>query len=209
MKGILFRPEFFPAIDAGRKTQTRRVIKPQPPTWCEDFGFSAFTPSGSISGRGNSPEGYGEKFFRMRYKPGETVFIKEGWACSIAYDSYGKVSHHVGEVAYRSGGGFDFEGGAERGKWRNAMFMPEWAARRFIQIDAVSVERVQDIDNIDAKAEGFVDSAILDEGCSVARDVFIRRWNDINGPESWDANPFVFVYSFHTVTKAEAMKGTT
>jgi hypothetical protein len=94
------------------------------------------------------------------------------------------------------------------GKHRQAMHMPRWASRLFIEITDVRIERLQNIDGIDAVAEGV---RWLDEGKGAEKwgvpDVipydypfpapaYFALWNHINGPGAWEKNPFVLAYTF-------------
>ena len=77
--------------------------------------------------------------------------------------------------------------------------MPRWASRITLEVVSVRVERLQDISEEDAKAEG-----VMLKGTSrydgEARDAFESLWCSINGPGSWDANPFVWVVEFKRIT---------
>ncbi|MFZ5833601.1 MAG: hypothetical protein ACOY3P_26230, partial [Planctomycetota bacterium] len=84
-------------------------------------------------------------------------------------------------------------------RWRPSIHMPRWASRITLEITSIRVERVQAISNIDAKEEGFVDSALVfKEGGSTARDAFARLWDSINAKRGygWDKNPWVWVVAF-------------
>src|SRR5690348_12362489 len=78
---ILFSAPMVRALLAGTKTQTRRAVTPQPPEWCTEFGYTAFTPTGSISGRGRyGNDGPAEKFFRCPYGiAGDRLWVRETW----------------------------------------------------------------------------------------------------------------------------------
>jgi hypothetical protein len=90
------------------------------------------------------------------------------------------------------------------------MFMPRWASRITLEITGVRVERLVDISEDDARAEGITDGGCLNCGESEtncgclnpqpdARDSFIYLWESINGPGSWAANPWVWVVEFRRV----------
>ena len=178
MKGILFKPDMHKAIEEGRKTQTRRVIKEleEPDKWVFEpqYGwfrqykddFSAFT-----------------LVIKPRYQVGEVLYIKEAWAVNPTYDDL-KPSQipHDAFVTYLN----DRYNAMLIGKKRSPLFMPAWAARYFIQITDVSSERLQDITEKDAIAEG------VELGS--ARGHFSILWDSINPKYSWSSNPFVWVY---------------
>lgn len=102
-------------------------------------------------------------------------------------------------------------------KWRPSIHMPRWASRLTLRVTAVKVERLQDISEADARAEGCGDAAHPDmaalfseaPGAYAAHmatggidpvTLFEILWESINGPGSWDANPWVAAYSFERVT---------
>ena len=89
------------------------------------------------------------------------------------------------------------------------MFMPRWASRILLEIIDIRVERLQDISEADARAEGITDGGCLScgehEPCGCtnptpdARDSYIRLWESINGADSWAANPWVWVVEFRRI----------
>lgn len=85
-------------------------------------------------------------------------------------------------------------------KWRPSIHMPRWASRTTLDVLSVRVERLQDISEEDARAEGVVASETTDGRGSfvrvTAREAFSDLWRTINGPESWDANLWVWVVTF-------------
>ncbi len=140
---ILFSGEMVRAILEGRKTQTRRVIKPQPDN--------------------------------VR----NSVFVKSGF----------ETNH-----------GYEIMNG--RGKWRPSIFMPRWASRINLEIVNIRVERLQDISEKDAKKEGvqpFFGRGTDPNDRHPYYDCFHELWNSINGPGSWDLNPWVWVIEFRRV----------
>lgn len=96
--------------------------------------------------------------------------------------------------------------------WRPSIFMPRWASRILLEVTEVRVERLQDISEADAKAEGIIphvrggwhwrehNPSDLDDwdqfGFKTARDAYGALWESINGPGSWEANPWVWAVSF-------------
>lgn len=98
------------------------------------------------------------------------------------------------------------------GKTRSSIHMPRWASRIMLEVTSVRVERLQDISEADAQAEGttpipdpcdHVRLACADIGCSGPQPYrvgFRALWQGINGPCSWDANPFVWVVEFRRLT---------
>jgi len=84
-------------------------------------------------------------------------------------------------------------------RWRPSIHMPRWASRLSLDIVSVRVERLQDISEEDARAEGCSgghDSIPGYAFSATPREHFRHLWGSINGAESWDANPWVWVISF-------------
>lgn len=93
---------------------------------------------------------------------------------------------------------------APRQPWRPAIHMPRVASRITLEITGVRLERLQDIDMVDAQAEGVSDTSALildkygnEQGGPIAE--YCVLWESINGPGSWDANPLVWVVEFKLV----------
>jgi hypothetical protein len=218
MRGIMFKEELFQAVVAGTKTETRRVVKG---IWDGCDPNIAF-PHGDL---------------KPRYDPGEVVYLKEPWMvapspnCTFGEAMMGKkLSVHYKYIEGRqdfSGGSINCSGedgsrmhvdyaaleydDARYGEWRNKMFMPAWAARYHIRITEVRCERLQDIDDAGAVAEGVVakdeyQSLPCTERCGVIygkpthRDAFATLWDTINKPPlDWAHSPWVWVYCFELV----------
>ncbi len=134
-----------------------------------------------------------------RFYVGETVYVKEAWAFDIP----------VGAVSYRAARVFRYGEDAESSpRRRNPMFMPERASRIKLEITAVRRERLHDISEQDAIAEGIKK---WDEfryspprGMNLANEFsfdaqFYQIWESIHGEGSWDLNPLVWVYTFKMV----------
>lgn len=204
---ILFSAPMVRAILAGTKTQTRRVVKPQPfyqgfdgpPRFSSTFGEFHYPSQRGIK----CPYGH----------PGDRLYVRETWQHSN--HPYGPVDESCA-IFYRADywddpHGMDGEKSPE-GKyreWRPSIHMPRWASRILLEIVSVRVERLQDISEEDAMAEGAdlahfgVDAYGLPSGCAVMsvshRAGYIELWESINGPGSWYANPWVWVVEFKRV----------
>jgi hypothetical protein len=83
-------------------------------------------------------------------------------------------------------------------KWRPSIFMRRSESRITLAVESVRVERLHDISGADARAEGASDSMHND----IAIEHFAQLWRKINGAESWDANPWIWVISFRRVEQA-------
>lgn len=84
--------------------------------------------------------------------------------------------------------------------WKPSIFMPRAASRITLEITAVRLARLQDISEVDVTAEGIqeiIDAGVDHDGWP--RDAYRSLWDSINGPDSWDANPWVWVVEFKVV----------
>ncbi len=197
--GIIFSADSVRAIREGRKTQTRRLIKPQPSAGVR---ASALVPSGIEDGHGRE--------LRPRYWPGKRYYVKETWCCEIDSDSakptgrYWYLLDNLDVVAIDDDGGHRYrKNGEEASPWISPMRMPRGAARYVIEVTEVRVQRLQDITEEDARSEGCESSTIPDSwpvGRTTAKEVFADAWDAINGKRApWNSNPLVWVYTFKLV----------
>ncbi len=194
---ILFSGEMVRAILDGRKTMTRRVMKPQPPL---DWG--------GISERAaiiaNCKHG----------QTGDRLWVRETWAVgdvlngtkpsqipstfnsAFWYMATGRKDLGIGNYIYEH---------IKIGKHRPSIFMPRWASRITLEITGVRVERVQDISEEDARAEGaekiFMENDRYNE-IPQFRTGFEHLWESINYSRGfgWNVNPWVWVIEFRRVT---------
>ena len=203
---ILFSAAMVRAILAGKKTQTRRIVKPQPSNVCTDYWRVVASTRRSMIDtwipRGGVPNEFGEfpkrgKHVRCPYGvPGDRLWVRECWGLFDTQPSDGPDRAHV---FYRATDGNRRE--LRYQLWRSSIHMPRWASRITLEVVAVRVERLQDISNNDAIAEGCNGERWLDPDGSEGRGVepweqFRELWESINGTESWSANPWVWVVEF-------------
>lgn len=214
MKGILFKPEMALAVREDRKTQTRRIAPF--PSWVNEidavgkwFHGLGEHPSRDCENKKCS-HSYGKSMFTLmpKYRVGEVLYVKEGWYHPGPPASLARTPE---DVIYRVDScPQDVE------RWRSAMFMPEWAARTFIEITAVKVERLQDISEEDAKAEGVVsiferfpnwsrEQTFTSGGLMADRPYaasYACLWDEINDEKAaWKSNPFTWAYSLKKVQR--------
>jgi hypothetical protein len=178
---ILFSGPMVRAILEGRKTQTRRVVKPQSAILTDEMArvLGVQPPAQQNAPVISCPYGV----------PGDRLWVREtyAWSGDSSIPEADRIAS--GEVWYRADGG---RGGGIR--WRPSIFMPRWASRILLEITDVRVERLQDISDDDCRAEGY------DRSHAFPREWFARLWASINGTGSWAANPLVWVVSFQRVT---------
>lgn len=202
VKPILFNTEMVRAILEGRKSCTRRIEKgfiPDDEVW----GYTAFTPKGYISCRGTFADGYGEKFFKLPCEPGDILYVRETW-CDDRQFTHDSTP---GRYFYKASENGDF-------KWKPSIHMPKEAARIWLKVTNVRVERLQDITPKDAKNEGVGNLFYEDIGYSekdygtevdpeygIAKEQFAWLWDSTIKKSDlaqygWDANPYVWVIEF-------------
>jgi len=181
---ILFSAEMVRAILKGRKTQTRRVMKPQPST-VDDAGRWYRMKSGGESLMTSAyPCPYGA--------PGDTLWVRETWT---QYPI--ELNPEPCDAWYKA----TSNGPPPPFKWRPSIHMPRWASRITLRITDIRVERLQDISEDDARAEG-CDPVVHPDGavdCGTRKTTFASLWNKINGPGAWDENPWVWVLAFERI----------
>jgi len=195
---ILFKPEMHRAIREGRKTATRRLVKgvTSPSTRAvERDGTWEFWGPKDDEGRALLYE-WGVK---PRYQVGDRLWVKEAWRARANFDDLKPVDigKRVGkEVRYELDGAMSFEQRIPftAGKLRSPLFMPYWAARTWLEVTGVRAERLQEITEKGADAEGVSTDAIIE--CEGAVGAYSVLWEKINGKGSWEANPWVWVYRF-------------
>lgn len=196
---ILFSTPMVQAILAGRKTETRRVVKGWGLAWLNE----GFTPE-FVAAEGNienvCPYGH----------PGTVLWVRETWqqrndkALKLGFDKY----------YYKA----DFKGCTEAG-WKPSIHMPKAAARIWLQVTEIKVERLQDITDVDAINEGvetwespvhknlptyqnYLNPCLDKSECVFLSPKlsFQTLWQSINGPDSWESNPWVWVVKFKVLS---------
>lgn len=209
---LLFTGPMVRAILEGRKTQTRRVLKPQLEmvTFIEEVGpraaftgklcasgfeavgLSVFNAPGN-SGMVNCPYG----------QPGDRLWVRETFQLNDLIG--GEPGYPLKRIPKKPGGCAVFYApDGDDGPWRPAIHMPRWASRITLEIVSVSVERLQDISEGDAKAEGVKASKTVEmkDGSPCYSLPYQLLWNQINGCDAWDKNPWVWCISFRRIDHA-------
>ena len=231
---IIFSGEMVRAILDGRKSQARRIVKAEvdfvggsgddindPCNWgFEDgeHGTGWWLLKGDQFGQ-QIPCPYGQ--------PGDRLWVRETWGVSPGFDASfdaarrdeplpGVVVRRPASawhdlILYRADGGIF----SDKQKWRPSIHMPRWAARIWLEISGIRGERVQDISEEDAKAEGVEKMKVfpkdfnpfrnklhghlppLEESCY--RHSFACLWNKLHGPDAWDRNDWVWVIEFKRI----------
>lgn len=223
MKPILFNTEMVRAILEGRKTVTRRVVKPQPPNAHDILDFDEEDNSfdflcGMIADNCFIDFAYTAK---APYRPGDILYVRETFT---KYQTVNYVKCHDGRAfsevsdgrfAYKADGYESIEDLKDDirllsdcsfeavevwdDKWHPSIHMPREAARIFLRVTDVRVERLQEMPPYDIAFEGF----------RKQKD-YIALWNSTIKPSDraiygWDANPWVWVIEFERISREEAI----
>ncbi len=201
---ILFSGPMVRALRDGSKTQTRRVVKPQP-THFNPVGVPRrVVPTGGPSDVIRCP--YGQPGDRLAVR--ETFYAWGRWETRYSAKK-GRDEWHFVDMTLECGRSYAYDTDEDTPMivtrrstvvplwWRRpAIFMPRAASRITLEITSVRVERLQDISEADAKAEGVAlknsPAAFLTSYVRGFRDL----WESINGSSSWTANPWVWVIEF-------------
>ena len=206
-KPILFSTEMVQAILAGRKTQTRRIVKPQP----NYFPYTDSKEGHEKTLKNYIDEGLKNGAIKGKYHIGDILWVRE---------TFCDVSHNLENencFLYKA----DFLGTtSELVKWKPSLFMPKEAARIFLKVTNIRCERLQDISEEDAITEGIaVSSKVGSDGHYYYKDYndttdwpevgwmhastsFETLWQSINAKKHpWESNPWVWVYEFERIEK--------
>lgn len=203
---ILFSAPMIRALLSGTKTQTRRVVKPQPNVYGLVPLGDTFIDAGEWQIRQSGI---------IKIGIGARLWVREAWRTLQKWDDL-KPSHLADDASK-----ITFEADAENrnklwafGKLRPSMFMPRWASRLTLTVTDVRVERLQEISETDAISEGIDAYDGMDADCSgylnyannsddgywlPPRASYASLWNHINGAGAWEANPWVVCYSFEVI----------
>ena len=193
MKPILFNTDMVRAILEGRKTVTRRVVKPQPPVTAHiakvrnDYGWSFWE---------DDPQ---KHYMKPPYRPGDILWVKETWRAG------------PGQYLYRAWAGAGMEPDKQDAamremglKWRPSIHMPREAARIFLRVTDVRVERLDDMTTDDVFMEGVFPTRTYEH----IRDRWHQVWNSTIKPKDrttygWEANPWVWVIRFDRIREED------
>ena len=225
---ILFSAPMVRAILEGRKTVTRREVKPQPPEGHKWRGWVVDSTCSREIGTASWGDGTGalqrnSVYARCPYgKPGDRLWVRETWSADAQVDSIAPRDLSQGEPIHYAADGAARQTGCamiKPGKGRPSIHMPRWVSRILLEITAVRVERLQD-----GEGETAFESRYIAEGINRIHqgdgdyafhpfksepgpgnwtdpfDAWRELWVGINGAESWNSNPWVWVVEFKRVT---------
>ncbi|WP_158811225.1 hypothetical protein [Beijerinckia sp. L45] len=201
---IIFSAAMIRALLAGRKTQTRRILRYQP----------EYTPTRLWHVR----DAHGGCFYNtiaevereavayIPYAVGDRLYVREAWAPldALTHNDPGSTAL-INRGFYRAD---ESTVDGEISRWRPSIHMPRWASRLTLDVTDVRVQRLQDISEEDAKAEGcktIRDHCHVFEGTAYDRSglchssavtAFGCFWDELHGPDAWSANPWVAAITF-------------
>lgn len=216
---ILFTWRIVRKILSGEKTNTRRIMNPQPvfdPAFSGGWVWKtkrADTAIASIND-GRYPEA-------CPWAPGSRLWVRESFVVGQRMKGWKPELDEQGDeklpaVWYRADDNEDLLWTDEHGTtsfevpWKPSIHMPRWACRLVLELVSVRVERLQDISEEDAKAEGaeIAPGDIQSPDNLSYRGAFAFMWNEINGERgSWSDNPWVWVLELRRICEKESSGG--
>jgi hypothetical protein len=207
---ILFSAPMVRAILEGSKTQTRRSYKPRSPEPYEYVETNVYEEGDAVVYQMDDAGMYSERHCPYG-QVGDRLWVRETWGIDD-YEMQNGIPKAPPEWLEKSGGVLYRADGEccdqipecqcatdDFKLWRPSIHMPRWASRITLELIGVRVERLHDISEEDAEAEG-MDRSIINSGDDTSFiPSFADLWAGINGADSWNANPWVWVLSFRTV----------
>ena len=193
IKPILFSAPMVRAIVDGKKSMTRRAVKP---TIVNRF---IVDNTGNLLGSTDWESDAYPTIDDAPYHPGDILWVRETWTLMTPTMNEGPDFY-----LYKA----DVPPGAEKSNWFNSwrpsIFMPREAARIWLRVTDVRCERVQEITEEDATREGcFSDTPFSGQYQWSARDNFVELWDSLNAKRGypWGSNPWVWAISFERCDK--------
>lgn len=211
---MLFSTPMVQAILDGRKSQTRRIMKPQAQavTTLKERNEATKHAKGNKLKFIRTYSGFDYAFPESPYMLGDVLWVREQWQLTTPfgpedyYFGYADGSHSDLQASEK----YDYKTPYE---WKPSIHFPFEAARIFLRIKSVKYERLQDILDAHAIAEGILkidEEAFkyddLPGSFASAQSAFRSLWRGINGADSWEQNPWVWVIEFERITKEEALR---
>lgn len=224
VKPILFNTEMVRAIRDGRKKCTRRIVKIPNYIKQQDDGLYTLFAEGTCYENQHFEEIV--QYLKKPYQPGDILYVRETWQCWRAhrYEATADIRFRAGgdDVRLQFANGstdsidrYDFDTFVHKwfshnGEWKPSLFMPKEAARIWLKVTDVSVERLNDITDKDAEREGAQPDYPFDYAVDKWPNLehFKEIWNGTIKKSDldrygWDANPFVWVIEFEQCEKPE------
>lgn len=202
--GLMFKGPLVRAILEGRKTQTRRIVKGVGHDNCIQVRQPGKTKAGMFSHVMDAPK----LGLCPMGQPGDRIYVRETWANGI--HALAAEREEDGPFAYAADGDLAVQGRLGE-RWKPAIHMPKYAARIWLEITGVRVERLQDMSKADAVRDGGLHQLpatgryVVNQGDQYfgmashdPRELFREIWESTGG--DWAANPWVWVIDFKTIS---------
>jgi len=209
---ILFSGSMVSAILDGRKTVTRRPIKPSMRGFDVSFELhqqedGSWRPMHTFDESCMDDQGTEHPVICPYGKPGDRLWVRETWYCDhfeVMRGPYLKPAdldvteaRSDGTLVYAADGLTPYE--ADQPAWKPSIHMPRWASRILLEVTDVRVEQLQAISIGQICKEGLARSIYEFIPVTTAFDAFAEVWDSINGPGAWEANPWVWAVEFKQV----------
>jgi hypothetical protein len=209
---ILFSGSMVSAILDGRKTVTRRPIKPSMRGFDVSFELhqqedGSWRPMHTFDESCIDDQGTEHPVICPYGKPGDRLWVRETWYCDhfeVMRGPYLKPAdldvteaRSDGTLVYAADGLTPYE--ADQPAWKPSIHMPRWASRILLEVTDVRVEQLQAISIGQICKEGLARSIYEFIPVTTAFDAFAEVWDAINGPGAWEANPWVWAVEFKRV----------
>ena len=234
-KPIIFSASMVQALLAGRKNQTRRLLNPQPDLndaglwryppdsvcngvdpklWVKRFGGFCQTDAEGLASFLLHPSN-GRRL--LPYAPGDRLYVREAWHAARSLDDVAPRDISLDASIEHAATARNYAEIGLKGRLRASIHMPRWASRLTLTVTEVRVQRLQEISEADAVAEGVAEVSAAwqdaDEpatypsfqaygqdacfsGAGAARLSFMTLWSSLHGPDAWATNPWVVAVSF-------------
>jgi len=212
---IIMNAESVRAIQTGTKTQTRRVMRIQPPGENWQLATLLFTTGSNknvdkhqwVKMDGDSIIDEDERLFRCSYGyVGDQLWLREPWrlvGCGEGVPSTIEYRDGTRLEEPHSSDYYDWGEGGYPTRWRSPRFMPYWASRITLEITDIRVARLQDISEEDAIAEGAdISMSVTGLIFGTHRGEYSRLWDLSNEKRGhgWDTNPWVWIINFQPIS---------
>lgn len=206
-KPIIFSAPMVRALLDGRKTQTRRVLPKSHPRFPHhnqiNMDVLCFDPKRPEAWYWDGIHGRVGASYPLRYAVGDRLYVREAfWTCDeCAYINYVVGANSAGINDRRCCASCDALLPKPK---KSPIHMPRWASRLTLTVTDVRVQRLHEISDDDAVAEGCECDSDgwrdylfpSTQCCGTARESYRTLWNSLHGPDAWDANPWVVAVSF-------------
>ena len=185
---IIFSAPMVRALLDGRKTQTRRILKAQPPAGYSFLGIYGPRLTAVFT---SEPTGIKDIPVALPYSVGDRLWVKEDFRVTeggvILDGAGGQMDYVEPEIIYRA------DSRKETGRWKPSIYMPRWASRITLEVTEVRVQRLNQITDIDAIQEG-ID---VTSDCSPSV-TYAKLWDKLNAHRgcSWQTNPWIVAITF-------------